>query len=506
MEPRIALRPLVLLGAALAVAACGGAKSLAVSTATGSAGEIPSGTTSTAPARGAAAAPLQDWPTFGLDAQRSASSNAATGITAANLRRLRHQRVQLAGTIDSEPIYLHGASVAGGAHDVLVATSSYGRTFAVDASSGRVLWIFTPPGYGGWAGSSQVTTATPVADPDRGSVYTASPDGRIHKLSLADGREQAGWPVSITRLPSREKIASALNIDGPYVVAVTAGYFGDAQPYQGHVVLLARASGQVAAVFNTLCADRRRIIDPSSCASSDSGIWAREGAVVEPSGRLLVSTGNGPYNGRTDFGDSVLELNVPGLGLRQAFTPTNQSQLSNSDTDFGSSAPALLSSSLTAIAGKDGVLRVLRLGRLDGQPPSATHRTGGEAQTLSTPAGDGLYSSPAVWRHSGHVTLFVADFSGTGAYALRGGRLHPVWSNSSPGNSPVLAGGLLFVFDPASGGVKVYRPASPRPLAVLSTGSGHWNSAIVVDGHIAVGEGNYMDHAQHGVLDIWSVR
>jgi hypothetical protein len=111
-----------------------------------------------------------------------------------------------------------------------------------------------------------------------------------------------------------------------------------------------------------------------------------------------------------------------------------------------------------------------------------------------------------VWHHAGHVTLFVADDNGTGAYALRGGRLHAVWSNSSPGNSPVLAGGLLYVYDPADGGVKVYRPGSPRPLAVLSSGAGHWNSAIVADGHVAVGEGSYMDHSQHGVLDIWSAR
>ena len=37
-------------------------------------------------------------------------------------------------------------------------------------------------------------------------------------------------------------------------------------------------------------------------------------------------------------------------------------------TDLGSSAPALLGSGRVAIAGKDGVLRVLALSRLDGHP------------------------------------------------------------------------------------------------------------------------------------------
>jgi hypothetical protein len=501
VPPTIRLLLLLATGA-IAIAACGsGTASLAVSTAKDAAGAIPATAAATAGGR------LLDWPEFGLDPQRNATSDAATGITAANLTGLRHARVQLTGTIDSAPIYLHGVSVNGASHDVLLATSSYGRTFAVDASSGSVLWTFTPPGYGTWAGSNQVTTAAPLADPDRRSVYAASPDGRIHKLAVSDGREEAGWPVSITRRPQTEKIASALNVDGAYVVAVTGGYFGDAPPYQGHVVLLDRASGHIAAVYNTLCSDRRAVIVPSSCAQSDAAIWAREGAVVEPGGRrLLVATGNAAYNGRTEFGDSVLELNVPGLTLRQAYTPTDQARLNASDTDLGSSAPALLGSGLAAMAGKDGVLRLLSLGRLDGRAPSAPRTTGGELQKLSTPGGAALFSSPAVWHHGGRVTLFVADNNGTGAYALRGGRLHAVWSNSSPGSSPVLAGGLLYVYDPADGGVKVYRPGSPRPLAVLSSGAGHWNGAIVADGHVAVGEGSYMDHSEHGVLDIWSVR
>lgn len=499
MPPRPVIRLLAPLAAMLAITACGGASSLAVSSSSSPSAAIPS------TASGAATAPLRDWPEFGLDPQRSATSDASTGITAASVGHLRHLRVSLAGTIDSAPIYLHAVTVAGSSHDTLVATSSYGRTFAIDASSGQILWTFTPPGYAGWRGSSQVTTATPLADPDRRSVYATSPDGRVHKLALADGHEQAGWPVSITRRPSTEKIASALNIDGPYVVAVTGGYFGDAPPYQGHVVLIGRASGRIAAVFNTLCANRRSIIDPASCAASDSAIWAREGAVVEPGGRrLLVATGNAPYDGRTNFGDSVLELDVPRLRLHQAFTPSDQGRLNATDQDLGSSAPALLSSRLAAMAGKDGILRVLRLSRLDGRAPSAPRRTGGEVQTLSTPGGSGLFSSPAVWHHGGRVTLFLADSSGTAAYALRRGRLRPVWSNSSPGNSPVLAGGLLYVYDASDGGVKVYRPASPRPLAVLASGSGHWSSAIVADGHIAVGEGSYMEHAEHGVLDIWS--
>jgi outer membrane protein assembly factor BamB len=198
--------------------------------------------------------------------------------------------------------------------DTIVVTTTYGRTLAIDASDGRILWTFTPPGYSRWAGSAQITTASPIADPDRGFVYAASPDGLIHKLSLGNGSEDHGgaWPVSITRDPTHEKLAAALNIDGPDVLAATGGYFGDAPPYQGHLVLVDRSSGALRGVFNTLCSNRRALIVPSSCSASDSAILSRGGPVVEPGGgRILIDTGNGPFDGRTDFGDSVLEPPSP---------------------------------------------------------------------------------------------------------------------------------------------------------------------------------------------------
>ncbi len=494
------LRLALTLAACLLASACGSSAPADVSTPRTSAAAIQA-------VSSASAARLLDWPEFGLNPQRSDSSEGSTGITAANVASLRHRSVALPGTVDASPIYLHGVSVEGASHNVIVATTTYGRTLAIDADSARILWTFTPPGISGWAASSQITTASPVADPDRRSVYAASPNGLIHKLSLATGSEQGGWPVRITRDPSHEKIAAALNIDGGSVLATTGGYFGDPPPYQGHLVAIARSSGRVQRIFNTLCANRRELLAPSSCAASDSAILSRGGAVVEPGGgRLLLDTGNAPWNGTSDFGDSVLELSFPALGLRQSFTPVDQAQLNAGDTDLGSSAPALLGGDRIALAGKDGVLRVLALSGLDGHPPSQDHRVlGGELQRLSIPGGGELFTAPAVWRHDAHTTMFVADENGTAAYVLRAGRLYQAWENATPGTSPVLAGGLLYVYDPAAGGIEVYRPSSPRPIAKLQGASGHWNSPIVVDGHVVEPEGNADEHQLSGRLEIFSV-
>jgi outer membrane protein assembly factor BamB len=478
--------------------ACGGSAPAAPPTPTIAASAIPA-----AGPTGAAA--VRDWPEFGLDPQRSDVATGSTRITAANVAHLRRVRVALPGTVDSSPIYLHGVTVAGSNHDVIVVTTTYGRTVALDATSGRALWTFTPSGYSGWAGSAQITTTSPLADPGRRFVYAATPNGLIHKLALDSGAEAGGWPARVSLDPRHEKLAAALNIDGSYVIAATGGYFGDAPPYQGHVALIDRADGRVAAVFNTLCANRRTLIVPSSCSASDSAILSRAGAVVEPGGgRMLLDTGNGPWNGTSDFGDSVLELTVPGLRLRQAFTPVDQSRLSSTDTDLGSSAPALLGGDRVAVAGKDGILRVLTLSRLNGRPPGSTRRLGGEAQRLQVPGGAELFTTPAVWRHRGAATVFLADEAGTAAYVLRGGRLLRAWENANPGTSPVMAGGLLYVYDLKGGGIYVYRPSSGRPLAKLPGSSGHWNSPIVADGHIVEPEGNGNDHATTGSLEIFS--
>jgi hypothetical protein len=392
-------------------------------------------------------------------------------------------------------------------------TTTYGRTLAIDPGSGQILWEFTPRGIRSYEGSSQITTAGPIADPDRNFIYAASPDGRIHKLSVSDGREAGGWPVSVTRDATHEKIASALNISGGSVVVTTGGYIGDAPPYQGHVVLIDRASGRVTAVWNSLCSDRHELIVPRTCGASDSAIWSREGAVIEPgTGRILVATGNAPFNGSTDWGDSVLELSPDGGQLLQNWTPTNQAQLNSNDTDLGSTAPAILPQTgthpprrLAVQGGKAGVLDLLDLDRLNGAG-GASGRLGGQVDEIQSPGGDQVFTAPAVWSHGGRTWIFVGDGSGTWAYVLGGSSAHPklrvAWRSGSGGTSPVIAGGLLYVYDPG-GSLNIYLPARGHRLASLPAGSGHWNSPIVIGGRVIVPVGNSNDHATSGTLDIF---
>jgi hypothetical protein len=446
-------------------------------------------------AAGAQSSSSADWTRFGYDESRSSDDPRSTGITAANVASLVRKQVQLPGTVDASAIYLKGVSVNAATHDTLFVTTTYGITLAIDAHSGSILWQWKPPSYSSFAGSAQITTATPVADPGRKWIYAASPDGDIQKISVANGH--AAWRLSITRLPSREKIAASLNYANGHVIATTGGYIGDKPPYQGHVAVISPA-GSLLHVWNSLCSNRHTLITPSTCPQSDSAIWGRGGAVVMPgSGNLLVATGNALWDGHTYWGDAVIELS-PKAAMLGNYTPTNTAQLNASDSDIGSTSPVYLTSNLIAQGGKDGKIRLLSLARLRGTAPHKGH----ELQIVSTPSGSYFSTTPAVWRNNGHTWLIAADGGATQAWELRNGRLHAVWRQGISGTSPVIAGGLLYVYNPF-GGLTVFKPASGKPVKGLSAGGGHWNSPIATDGLVVLPEGNANNHSTTGVLDIW---
>jgi outer membrane protein assembly factor BamB len=437
--------------------------------------------------------PAGDWTEFGYDPRRSGVGPSDTGINAGNVGALQTRVVRIDGVADSSAVELAGVSAGGRTRDLIVVTTTYGKTIAIDPGTGERVWEYVPSDIGSYEGSSQITTASPVLDPNRQFVYAASPDGFIHKLEIKSGRQ--AWATRVTFDASREKIPAALNVSGGALVATTGGYYGDAPSYQGHVLVISRASGRILHVWNSLCSNRHYLINPPrSCSASDSAIWARAGAVIEPgSRRILVATGNGPFNGSTNWGSSVLELTSDAGNLLHNWTPTNQAQLSSTDADLGSTAPALLPMvrgyRLAVQGGKDGMLHLLNLNRLNGTRGGASGRLGGEVEDISSPGGGEVLTAPAVWSNGGRAYVFVADNSGTAAYVLRlgrGARLQTVWENGTAGTSPVLAGGLLYVYDEQGGSLDVYSPTNGHRLASLSASDGHWSSPIVVGGRVVL--------------------
>jgi hypothetical protein len=152
-----------------------------------------------------------------------------------------------------------------------------------------------------------------------------------------------------------------------------------------------------------------------------------------------------------------------------------------------------------AQGGKDSLIRLVSDSAISGVVP----HSGGELQNVSTPSKSMLFTALTVWRNQQQTWLFAADNGATAAWTYSNGALTAVWNHATGGTSPVIAGGLLYVYN-AGGGLHVYDPTSGTQIADLTCGGGHWNSPIVADGRIALPEGSGNQHSAAGVLDIWS--
>ena len=111
-----------------------------------------------------------------------------------------------------------------------------------------------------------------------------------------------------------------------------------------------------------------------------------------------------------------------------------------------------------------------------------------------------------VWSHRDRTWVFVADDSGTAGYVLRGSanpRLTVAWQNGHAGTSPVLAGGLLYVYDELGGQLEVLSPTTGHVVDSLHAAPGHWNSPIVIGGRIVLPVGSANEHATSGEIFIY---
>ena len=438
-----------------------------------------------------------DWPVFGFDSAHTGVNPHETALNTSTVGGLhRLWSATLPDVADAPPVYLHGLRLPDGSTaDVLYLTTRDGHLVAVNAASGKMLWSVQNKGV-------RYTTSAPAIDPSRAYVYSYGLDGTLRKFAAATGEQvtSGGWPIRITTMPGTEKESSPLNIANGRVYVTTAGYPGDAPPYQGHVVGADLATG-AEQVFNSLCSDKTHVLSQGECNSNQSGIWARGGAVVEPgTGDMYVTTGNGDWNGRTDWGDSIIKLSRDGLHVLDSYTPANQDVLDSTDADLGSAAPGLLpdipgarTPHVLIQGGKDGKLRLVNRDNMSGQ--GGPGHLGGELALLDWP-GCQLFTQPLVWQEGGAVWLTLAGTCGIATYqasADGSGRvnLKMIWQHSGRYTTPVLAGGVVFVA--VSGAVYALDAhsgqelwSSKRASAGGTIGALHWESLIVVNGRVYI--------------------
>lgn len=374
--------------------------------------------------------------------------------------------------------------------------------YAFDSATGKLRWTRST------TGPSRCTTAGPVVDPNQRWVYAPGLDGRIHRYNAASGSEAggSGWPHPVTLIPDFEKVASTPTIRGQYLYVATSGFIGDQGHYEGHLATVNLRSGQEH-VFNSLCSNIHRLLVANSsasnyCSAVQSGLFGRGQGVVDPvSHDVYIVSGNGPWNGRTNWGDSVLKLDPSGQRLLDSYTPTNQAALNSGDLDLGSTGPALLAPikqrghtyHLLVQGGKGPAcgscsgtaLRLLNRDNLSGK--GRIGHLGGDLQDVQTPGGSEVLTAPAIWQHAGQDWAFYANDSGLAGYRVtspsRGTfRLQRAWLTHQGGTTPVMHGGILYVAH--DGAVNAYNPLTGAVLASAPISNIHWEYPLVAGGRL----------------------
>jgi outer membrane protein assembly factor BamB len=388
--------------------------------------------------------PATNWPTYHRDAART---GAVAGLPAAGRLSVAWSR-RLDGNVYGQPLVIGGVVIAATEHDTV---------YALDRSSGHVLWrahVGTPvPLARQPCGDINPLgiTGTPVYDAADGLVYAvAQTTGSRHLLAgidLRSGRVRVRRNIPAPdHRPRYDQQRAALALQDGRVYVAFGGHFGDCGPYIGSVVAIP-ASG------------RGRILSYRVPAARQAGIWDPGGPVIGPGGTLYVSVGNGaatrpPF----DDSDSVTALS-PGLRRTGLFAPSTWRADNANDLDLSSMSPALLSDGKLLALGKRGVGYLLKASHLGG--------IGGQiARRRICPAFGGAAVS--------HTTVYVPCLGGGGmaAVSTAGNRIRVLWRGPGAAwGSPVLGGGAVWVADWSAGALYELSQATGRVRHRIALGS-----------------------------------
>lgn len=230
---------------------------------------------------------------------------------------------------EAQPLIVPGVKLADGSvHDVVYLATMANQVFAFDANSGARLWLVqlgTPIN-----GSASIDAhlindhwgvlSTPVIDVQAGLMYLctwtsangSADTGRhvVHALRLRDGSDAHppldlegasyhpghGNPIQNFRSAERKQRAALLLLNGTVFVA-----FGtiaeSASTARGWLIAVDTASFKISATWT------------STARGSGGGIWhSGGGPAADAEGYIYVLTGNGDFDGVTDFGESIVKL------------------------------------------------------------------------------------------------------------------------------------------------------------------------------------------------------
>jgi hypothetical protein len=433
--------------------------------------------------------------TYHNDISRTGANTEETILTPANVNSTTFGRlftVPVDGHVFAQPLYLSAVSIAGGTHDVAYVATEHDSVYAIDGDSGKIYAQTSLIPTGGTTVSSTGDlgcgdiipevgiTGTPVIDAASGTLYVVAKSKvngvvvqYLHALSVDTLTEKFGGPVQIAAsVPGSDSYGSdgkiqfnaqaqnqraALLLENSHVV-IAWGSHCDHDPWHGWIMSYNAGTLSQEAAFVT------------SPNNKHSGIWMSGGGpAADASGNVYFATGNGVWDGESDFGDSVVKLGAPtnqALPVLDYFTPYNATFLNSNDVDVSASGlvllPALPSGEqLLAQDSKQGTIYLLNTANLGKYCVNlAPACTTGDPQIVQEvfDATGGLWGSPAYWNGNlywagkdDYIRAFSFDAGGSGRLSTSPASLTsqifyfsaPTPSVSANGNSD----GIVWAFD-----------------------------------------------------------
>ncbi|HTW58074.1 MAG TPA: Ig-like domain-containing protein [Terriglobales bacterium] len=380
-------------------------------------------------------------PMFHVDQTRSGANLNEIILTPANVApqsfgKLFSQLVD--GYVYGQPLLVSNLTMADGTtHNVLFAATENDSVYAFDAdsntgSNANPLWQVsllqsgeTPLSIGPIQPVEGVTS-TPAIDLTTNTMYvvstqTSSAAGATFRLSALDitsGAQKPGSPVQITAQvqgTNATTLTTSCLQRAALLVAYGSVYIGFGSCHSGWLLAYDETTLAQTGVFNS-----SPNLPGEGTYGSAGGVWMGGGGpAADGQGNVYVTTGNGPWDGLTAFGDSVLKFSQT-LQLESYFTPYDYAYMDCADADLASGGVLLIPASgatpMQALAGgKVGMLYLVSTQDLGGEQNNnagATYTTFFEPD-LAPPYEDTCTSTGS---ESGSAEINSYEIFGTATY------------------------------------------------------------------------------------------
>ena len=355
------------------------------------------------------------------DQWRTGSNTAETVLTPANVNSTQFGKLfsyAVDGYVYAQPLYVSALNIGGGQHNVLYVATMEDSVYAFDADTNKTYWHdkftgsnITPVPIVDITGNSNLNIhgdvgilSTPVIDKATSTIYVLARTKNtanstylqtLHALDLATGNEKFGGPVNISPAGFNTKLQNQRPGLGEYNgrIYVCWGSHEDKTPYNGFVMAFDASTLALEASFNT------------TAGGSKGAVWqAGQAPAFDKSGNLYVTTGNGDWNGSTQWGETCLKLS-PTLGVVDWFTPANYASLNSGDTDFGAGGCMLVpapggypATSYVLTGGKEGKIFVMDKGNGMGHESSGDANVHQVWQAIQTShCSHHIHGTPVYW-------------------------------------------------------------------------------------------------------------